>query len=1107
MVDTRRTKSNATTTGPSHGFVVETSMQPHGIVAADALQPSSSALQPPSVAGIAEQPPHDPGTSTALQSPAPITGAALPRCPAVGAQQQPHHSTTRLAAQPYGYSDVVPVLEQIHSLPPLRSHLTYAPVYASNGALVHMPLGPMHNTLLDPRSQGDLNSRINLNQGPNLGPCDEEMRAHEHAGEQFERSQAGQTGANRQGRERDCADETQTAASRTLSRSRLGSRTNVLERLGPQSDVHARLGPQGARVRERTTIDAHQPVRGPTRGDKLWRIPPKLNLLSCPTGRATKGIDPWELEKKLANHARGTEDPVALDTQGDRPLRTEEEVSQSRSTHRRRRHGTSTLRAEDVEKLVNDQLRGLRLKGSTEEALCKEIDRVDCSPFTEEVERAPPPKRFTTPSITPFKGDSDPESHLRHFKSAMILYKADDALMCKVFAMTLRGAAQDWFHTLPSASIGNFKEFAIIFTKEYTSYKTVRKHADHLFNLRKKPDESLRDYLRRFKAEKANIIGCNDQVASSAFKKGLPTEHELYRELAITPSQTLAEVFATAEHYALWDDDRIAAKKASKQVDHPTKQASQKSNKFEQKARDKRRSRPQEGSSETGTFTEFAIPIHQILAQVKDKPWVRRPLPMKGDPSKRDTSKYCAFHGEHGHYTNNCNAWKRHLEELVREGHCTEFVAKKAIQQIEDRDAAAKEPPQKVIRINTILADSQESGLTTKERKRKIAQATYVSQVTTGVPAIVDTPIIGFQKKDLIGLDLPHNDALVICIQIEQAVIERVHVDEGSAANILQLSVIQQMGFEPKISKLARSLTGFNGATSITVGTIDLDVHSPPVVCSQTFMVIDEVSPYNGILGRPWISKIEAITSALHQKIRYPIPGGGIGQINSDQAMARRCTAQGLKKSKQLQFTPNPNKKDRDEGIRLEGSLEEGWKPEDDVELVPPDPDQPNKEAQIGSRQNPNKKDRDEGIRPEGSLEEGWKPEDDVELIPPDPDQPNKEAQIGSRQNPNKNDRDEGIRPEGSLEEGWKPEEDVELVPLDPDQPDKKARIGSRLSPDEKMELTIFLQNNKDMFAWSPSDMPGIDPNIICHRLHVNPASKPVVRKRRNFAPRAGRDH
>ncbi|CAL8133394.1 unnamed protein product [Prunus armeniaca] len=43
--------------------------------------------------------------------------------------------------------------------------------------------------------------------------------------------------------------------------------------------------------------------------------------------------------------------------------------------------------------------------------------------------------------------------------------------------------------------------------------------------------------LRRFKAEKANIIGCNDQVASSTFKKGLPTEHELHPQLSRRASQ------------------------------------------------------------------------------------------------------------------------------------------------------------------------------------------------------------------------------------------------------------------------------------------------------------------------------------------------------------------------------------------------------------------------------------------------------------------------------------------------------------------------------------------------------------------------------------------
>ncbi|KAI5312603.1 hypothetical protein L3X38_041776 [Prunus dulcis] len=40
------------------------------------------------------------------------------------------------------------------------------------------------------------------------------------------------------------------------------------------------------------------------------------------------------------------------------------------------------------------------------------------------------------------------------------------------------------------------------------------------------------------------------------------------------------------------------------------------------------------------------------------------------------------------------------------------------------------------------------------------------------------------------------------------------------------------------------------------------------------------------------------------------------------------------------------------------------------------------------------------------------------------------------------------------------------------------------------------------MFAWSLSDMPGIDPNIICYRLHVNSACKPVAQKRHNFAPK-----
>ncbi|CAL8161934.1 unnamed protein product [Prunus armeniaca] len=120
-----------------------------------------------------------------------------------------------------------------------------------------------------------------------------------------------------------------------------------------------------------------------------------------------------------------------------------------------------------------------------------------------------------------------------------------------------------------SMLISCLKELSFIFTKEYT----IKKQANHLFNVHKKHNESFRDYIKRFKAEKANIVGFDERNASSIFKKGLPTEHDLYHELTIAPSQTLAEVFMTAKCCALLDEDRIATKKCTKQVDQSPKKA------------------------------------------------------------------------------------------------------------------------------------------------------------------------------------------------------------------------------------------------------------------------------------------------------------------------------------------------------------------------------------------------------------------------------------------------------------------------------------------------------------------------------------------------------
>ncbi|XP_068339039.1 uncharacterized protein [Pyrus communis] len=101
----------------------------------------------------------------------------------------------------------------------------------------------------------------------------------------------------------------------------------------------------------------------------------------------------------------------------------------------------------------------------------------------------------------------------------MTLYANNDALMCKIFAMTLQGEVQDWFHTLSPYLIQNFDELSLVFSKEYSSYRSIKNRSDQLFSMKKDLNESLRTYVKRFKAEKAKIVGCDDSIACSASKK------------------------------------------------------------------------------------------------------------------------------------------------------------------------------------------------------------------------------------------------------------------------------------------------------------------------------------------------------------------------------------------------------------------------------------------------------------------------------------------------------------------------------------------------------------------------------------------------------------
>ena len=53
------------------------------------------------------------------------------------------------------------------------------------------------------------------------------------------------------------------------------------------------------------------------------------------------------------------------------------------------------------------------------------------------------------------------------------------------------------------------------------------------------------------------------------------------------------------------------------------------------------------------------------------------------------------------------------------------------------------------------------------------------------------------------------------------------------------------------------------------------------------FIVVDAYSPYTAIIARPWLHTLGAVSSTLHQKIKYP-SGSKIEEILGDQTMTQQ---------------------------------------------------------------------------------------------------------------------------------------------------------------------------------------------------------------------------
>ncbi|XXG90595.1 hypothetical protein AAC387_Pa12g2323 [Persea americana] len=329
-----------------------------------------------------------------------------------------------------------------------------------------------------------------------------------------------------------------------------------------------------------------------------------------------------------------------------------------------------------------------------------EAEDTGASPFSREIRKYSLPEKFNVPRFALYDGTSDPAAHLRHYVQRMSVWGDDDSLNCRVFSFSLADLPLRWFCSLPEDSISSWRQLRTSFLGKFQAHRVVPKTNADLMALRMQEDESVTQFARRFWTVYSQIECASEELAVKFFQLALWPGIQLRAQLVMYPVTTMKEPMTQANRFILAEEDEVRGREnfGLTKKNQPAKGDS-KSSRREDRRRDpspdrrKGRSSEQrrtpstsaaasgngrrsghEVASHVAVNTIFKEPIYRLLNKIKAQPFFKWPWPITTDPSSRDQSKFCTYHKQNGHRTDECRSYKFHLENLVKEGHLRDYI-------------------------------------------------------------------------------------------------------------------------------------------------------------------------------------------------------------------------------------------------------------------------------------------------------------------------------------------------------------------------------------------------------------------------------------------------
>ncbi|XP_031281897.1 uncharacterized protein LOC116140397 [Pistacia vera] len=318
-------------------------------------------------------------------------------------------------------------------------------------------------------------------------------------------------------------------------------------------------------------------------------------------------------------------------------------------------------------------------------------------PFVDAIALAEMPHKFTITSMKPYDGTTNSDDHIASYKQRMFATSIPrtlrEACMCKSFGSSLSKPALQWYINLPNNSINSFSQLTDTFVEQFASSKKLEKLSADLYIVYQKRGESLREYVSRFNKEKISIPSYNPETVVDAFRKGLLPNGELYKDLTKLGCTTIEDALARVVIQIRWEEDEVNRMRHARYDDRHQRQNERRPEfrSFEppprnssriKKSYDCQSTRAENRLSGSNQFKVLKYnlnvePAHVVAIMKGMRPTVKWPPKLNLD-AKRDTTKWCEFHGDHGHNTVDCIALRLEVIALLKMGHLQDLLTEKA---------------------------------------------------------------------------------------------------------------------------------------------------------------------------------------------------------------------------------------------------------------------------------------------------------------------------------------------------------------------------------------------------------------------------------------------